>query len=505
MGDVGEAGATVGHVLGGRYELVSEIGHGGMGRVWEARDTQLDRSVAVKEVLLPALPPVQQELRLQLALREARNAAALADHPNIVTVYDVLLENGSPWIVMQLVRGRSLRHVLHGSLDSKTAADANGHLSSVGVPQAVRIAQAMLDALGALHTKGLVHRDIKPHNIMLADDGRVLLTDFGIAKSESDVTVTVSGSVMGTMAYIAPERVEGEPGTSASDLFSLGVTLFEAVEGYSPFEKKNSLTGTLSAILTKPLPPMVKAGPLAPLITALTLKLPEQRPDIAQARTLLANGRVDGWEMPSSDEAVTEVLPPADSYPKTLTTPTLTRTAQMPDRPTATAPRPQRVPAQAKSDPNRMARKAFGRVAGAVVVAAIGAVAIGAALIIRQDQATSNAACTTWSTGMAQNNTWVNNNLKSSGSPNLADFAIEEDRLAAVESQAATQTSDKALKAAFQQAAADHTGLAAAYRGESAGAADVSAYNHSVSEYDHYFGAANHDDAVQIQALCNKQ
>ena len=373
MGDVGEAGATVGHVLGGRYELVSEIGHGGMGRVWEARDTQLDRSVAVKEVLLPALPPVQQELRLQLALREARNAAALADHPNIVTVYDVLLENGSPWIVMQLVRGRSLRRMLHGSLDSKTAADANGHLSSVGVPQAVRLAQAMLDALGALHTKGLVHRDIKPHNIMLADDGRVLLTDFGIAKSESDVTVTVSGSVMGTMAYIAPERVEGEPGTSASDLFSLGVTLFEAVEGYSPFEKKNSLTGTLSAILTKPLPPMVKAGPLAPLITALTLKLPEQRPDIAQARTLLANGRVDGWEMPSSDEAVTEALPPApaDSYSKTLTTPTLTRTAQMPDRPTATAPRPQRVPGQAKSDPNRTARKAFGRVAGAVVVAAI--------------------------------------------------------------------------------------------------------------------------------------
>lgn len=284
-----------------------------MGRVWEARDTLLDRAIAVKEVLLPALPPAQQEMRLQQAGREGRNAAALADHPNIVTVYDVVIEDGVPWIVMQLVRGRSLRALLRDPNGTGVAEDADVELTPLDVDRVAGIAAAMLDALRTMHGAGIVHRDIKPHNILMADDGRVLLTDFGIAKADGDVTVTVSGSVMGTMAYIAPERAEGEAGTSASDFFSLGVTLFEAVEGFSPFERKNSRTGTLTAILTKPLPPMQRAGRLAPLIQALTLKLPEQRPDDEQARVLLSGHVPDTWELPSPDEMGTTVLAPQAS------------------------------------------------------------------------------------------------------------------------------------------------------------------------------------------------
>ncbi|MBS2548501.1 serine/threonine protein kinase [Catenulispora sp. NL8] len=302
-------GTRPGHLVGGRYELVAQIGHGGMGRVWEARDTDLGRTVAVKEVLLPALPPVQQQTRLRQARREGKNAAALADHPNIVTVYDVVVEDGVPWIIMQLVRGCSLRSLLRDPAGVGVADDADVALTPLGVERVAAVAEAMLDALLAMHEAGIVHRDIKPHNILMADDGRILLTDFGIAKSDSDVTVTVSGSVMGTMAYIAPERAEGETGTSASDFFSLGVTLFEAVEGFSPFEKKNSKTGTLTAILTKPLPPMSRAGRLAPLIQALTLKQPHQRPDNAQARALLAGRNPDTWRLPSPDEAGTESLP----------------------------------------------------------------------------------------------------------------------------------------------------------------------------------------------------
>lgn len=295
-------------MVGGRYLLIAEIGHGGMGRVWEARDTQLDRIVALKEVLLPALPPAQQETRLKQAEREGKNAAALADHANIVSVYDVVTDAGSPWIVMQLVKGRSLRSVLRDPSNIGVPDDQDVDLTPLSREQVRRIAEAMFSALHAMHKAGIVHRDIKPHNILMADDGGILLTDFGIAKSETDATVTVSGSVMGTMAYIAPERAEGEPGSPASDFFSLGVTLFEAVEGSSPFERKNSKTGTLTAILTKPLPPMAKAGKLAPLIEALTLKLPDQRPNHEQALALLSGNGTGGWTKPAADDAAAKTV-----------------------------------------------------------------------------------------------------------------------------------------------------------------------------------------------------
>ncbi|MBS2545844.1 serine/threonine protein kinase [Catenulispora sp. NL8] len=296
--------AEIGTLVGGRYRLIELLGVGGFGRVWEATDEQLGRAVAVKEVMLSLLPPAQHAERLDRAQREGRNAAALADHANIVTVYDVVIEDGAPWIVMQLVRGTSLRTALLSD-----HADPESPGAPLEVDAVARIAEAMLSALGFAHKAGIVHRDVKPANILLSDDGQILLTDFGIAKAETDTTMTVSGSVMGSMAYMAPERAEGQNDGPAADLFSLGATLFEAVEGVSPFEKKNSRTGTLTAILTKPLPPMTRAGRLAPLISALTLKLPEQRPTVAQAQALLAGGQPDGWTAPSPDLVATEAVP----------------------------------------------------------------------------------------------------------------------------------------------------------------------------------------------------
>ena len=297
-----DASAQPGHLVSGRYRLVAEIGSGGMGRVWKAVDEQLGRTVAVKQMTMPVLPPAQQAVRLEQAMREGKNAAAIADHPNIVTVHDVIIEGGAPWIIMQMVQGKSLRAVLRADpLDEDK-------ITPLGVETVSEIAEALLSALTALDNAKMVHRDIKPGNILVADDGRILLTDFGLAKAETDATVTVSGSVMGTMAYLAPERAEGESTTIKADLFSLGVTLFEAVEGTSPFFR-DSNTATLTAILVKPLPPMQRAGRLAPLIEALTLKTPEQRPDLDQAMALL-KGSATTWEPPSPDDAATEAVPP---------------------------------------------------------------------------------------------------------------------------------------------------------------------------------------------------
>ncbi|WP_370369997.1 serine/threonine-protein kinase [Catenulispora sp. GP43] len=487
--------------------MIAQIGHGGMGRVWEAQDTRLGRTVAVKEVLLPALPPAQQEIRLQLAMREGRNAAAFADHPHVVSVYDVIEEDGAPWIVMQLVRGRSLRHVLRDPAGVGVAEDQDVSPTALDVSRVSRIAAAMLDALRAMHEAGLIHRDLKPHNIMLADDGQILLTDFGIAKSDSDVTVTVSGSVMGTMAYLAPERAEGEPGGPASDLFSLGVTLFEAVEGYSPFERRNSRTGTLTALLTKPLPPMVKAGPLAPLIQALTLKDPAHRPDHAQALALLAGGDADGRQPPAQDDRATAVLPPSGAPGGTppigsgqrMAAPgesvTLTASSGLPRPPVVATPQPAPDSGQ-PGKRNRMsaAANAF------VVVVGIGLAAGGYFISGWFDSHPNGRACTTWSNGVREGQDAVQTHQQYSKDQDLASteqaMAQQEDLLVTAGAGAAAQTSDKTLKADFQKSASDHSSLAAAYRAIAAGSRDYTAYTT-------YMGATSHDD-IQIQAICAK-
>ncbi|MFF2045064.1 protein kinase [Kitasatospora sp. NPDC058170] len=260
-------------LIGDRYRLLEVLGTGGFGRVWKAYDLWLHIDVALKELRLPeAVSSGERADRLERAEREARNAARLRDHPNIVTVHDVVIQDGVPWIVMQLVEGSSLHeHLRRGPLPEERVVD---------------IAAALLDALGTAHRAGVVHRDVKPANIMLAADGGVLLTDFGIAVHHTDNTLTPSGMIIGSAEYMAPERARGEAGEAASDLFSLGVTLYHAVEGVSPFLRDNPL-GSLHAVAYDEAPAMERAERLGPLVEGLLEKDPGDRPDASGGLELL--------------------------------------------------------------------------------------------------------------------------------------------------------------------------------------------------------------------------
>jgi hypothetical protein len=264
----------LGYLVGGRYRLIEKLGAGGFGHVWKARDESLHVDVAVKQVLLPpAASEAERSERLIRARREARNAALLRDHPNIVAVHDVVIENEAPWIVMRLVDGRSLQERL----------DEQGPLP---VDEVAKIAVALLTALEAADAAGIVHRDVKPANVMLTGDGQVLLTDFGIAVGQTDSAMTAAGAVIGSMEYLAPERIRGQNDNVAGDLFSLGVTLYQAVEGFSPF-RRDSPSASMSAVLFEQAPPPKRAGHLAEPITRLLDKDPGARPTIRQLLPLI--------------------------------------------------------------------------------------------------------------------------------------------------------------------------------------------------------------------------
>ncbi|MGW9046966.1 serine/threonine-protein kinase [Streptomyces lydicus] len=266
-----------GQLVANRYRLVSELGAGGFGRVWKARDETLRVDVAVKAVSLTRARSAEERAeRVARAEREARHAAQLRTHPNVVAVHDVAVEDGVPWMVMELVSGHSLDEAIR----------TQGRLAARRVQQ---IAQAVLEALCAAHAVGIVHRDVKPANVLLADDGRILLTDFGIAVRDSDTKLTANGMLIGSMEYIAPERVEGGSDTPANDLFSLGVTLYHALQGISPFQRPTA-TGALRAVLAHDPAPVVQPGALAPLVMALLRKDPGGRPTAEEALALLRDG-----------------------------------------------------------------------------------------------------------------------------------------------------------------------------------------------------------------------
>src|ERR1700722_17848915 len=293
-----------GRVIAGRYNLQHPIGRGAMGVVWRARDQILDREVAVKEVVISSLLGEEERRNAyQRTLREARTAARLS-HRGLVAVYDVAEEDGRPWIVMELVPSRSLDQVL----------TVEGRLPSLRV---ARIGQQLLSALAAAHIAGVLHRDVKPSNVLIATDRtgtgwdeRAVLTDFGIAQFEGDPRLTQTGMVMGSPGFTAPERIRGGDATPASDLWSLGATIYAAVEGRGPFEQRGGAITTMSAIINEDAPVAPHAAQLAPLIAALLRRDPSARPSAATAARLFAQVQPQLTGVPEQ--------PPAAAHPPTV-------------------------------------------------------------------------------------------------------------------------------------------------------------------------------------------
>ncbi|MEV0093084.1 serine/threonine-protein kinase [Streptomyces sp. NPDC050738] len=333
-------------VVAGRYRLLGQLGQGGMGVVWRARDEVLGREVAVKEVRAPGGLPSGDVRRLYDRLEREAWAAARITHRNVVTVYDVAAHDGRPWIVMELVRGLSLSDVL----------DADGPLA----PQrAAHVGAEVLAALQSAHAAGVLHRDVKPGNVLIGNDGRVVLTDFGIAMVEGTSALTMTGELIGSPDYLAPERALGQAAGPASDLWALGVLLYVSVEGSPPFRQDTPLS-TLRAVVDEELPPPHRAGALAPVIEGLLRKSPADRIGGAQAAQMLRLVAAGGTTAAPTVAA-------AGPFGPTMTsnTPPPYRPAPIPPRPTAA------YPAAASTGPTTPMTQARSRRAGLVLTAGI--------------------------------------------------------------------------------------------------------------------------------------
>ncbi|MEV4202972.1 serine/threonine-protein kinase [Micromonospora globbae] len=339
-----------------RYRLISPLGQGGMGRVWKARDEVLHRDVAIKELVPP--PSLTDDERREMRERSLREARAIArlNHINVVRIFDVLRTDGDPWIVMEYVPSKSLQDTIAES-------------GPVSPARAVEIGLGVLGALKAAHRAGVMHRDVKPGNVLLGHDGRVVLTDFGLATIPGDPNVTRTGMVLGSPAYIAPERARDGTAGPEADLWSLGATLYAAVEGKSPYARPSAIA-TLAALATEPLPPPKNAGPLKPVLQGLLRKDPSERitAEVAERMLRRASGRrargislLDGVRRPGpngprvprptvvpaprpAERAQPPAAPPAPRTPPAPASPTADATAKMPAgtdaAPTAKVDRP---------------------------------------------------------------------------------------------------------------------------------------------------------------------
>jgi serine/threonine protein kinase len=339
-----------GILVAGRYRLVERLGAGGMGRVWKAHDEALDCDVAVKEVWLPPmLSDSERAERLARAQREARNAARMRNHPHIVSVHDMVSDRGMPWIIMDLIPSQNLMQ----------AVEQFGPLPQ---EQVAKIGLGVLDALTASHAAGILHRDVKPANVLLTTDGRVLLTDFGIAVQEADLTMTASGVLVGSPEFVAPERARGEVSDGASDLFSLGATLYYAAEGRSPFTRDTAV-GVLTAILFEETAPVTRVPALAPLISGLLTKDPAARWSAARARPELErlSGATPGSGTPGSGTPMEAISgsggTPNPFVPSTMVTGSGPRGANTPGMGTP-------FPAMVSTAPATMAADAVGPMVG---------------------------------------------------------------------------------------------------------------------------------------------
>lgn len=307
-------------VVADRYELLETVGRGGFGTVWRACDTLLERHVAVKEIHIPGFLNEEDRAGLrEKVLKEARAAARL-DHPGAVTVFDVIDDDGHPVIVMELVEAPDLSELV-------------SERGPMAPAEAARIGLEVLDVLDAAHSHGIVHRDVKPGNVMVSESGRVRLGDFGVAAILDDPTVTTSGAITGSPAYMAPEQATNKGAVAASDLWSLGATIYFAVEGQPPFDKGAPLP-TLTSIVQDPPRPWSRAGELGVVLDGLLVKDPLARLSGAQLRRQL--------ERVSATDAPAETAGPSDTVVLPEPEPVVVEEKPVTSRPAATAAAPGR-------------------------------------------------------------------------------------------------------------------------------------------------------------------
>ncbi len=296
-----------GKLIAGRYRLISRLGSGAMGVVWQAQDERLHRTVAIKQLLLSSgLGAMEADEANRRAMREGRITARL-HHPHAIAVYDVAEHEDRPYLIMEYLPSNSLATVL--SIQDVLLPD-----------QVARIGSQIASALAAAHTAGIVHRDIKPGNVLLADDGTVKITDFGISHAVGDVTVTATGILAGTPAYLAPEVAQGGSAGFPSDVFSLGSTLYTALEGTPPFGLDNNAIALLHRVALGEITPPRRSGPLTPLLLRMLHRNPEQRPTMQQA--------ADSLTMLAADMATPQGSPPAPTLMLSRDDPTVPKTQQ---------------------------------------------------------------------------------------------------------------------------------------------------------------------------------
>jgi serine/threonine protein kinase len=390
--------AEPGRLLARRYRLSEVIGQGGMGVVWRARDELLNRDVAVKEIVWPAnFTEHERQTACRRATREAQLAARLT-HRNVVRIYDIVEEDDHPWIVMELLPYPSLRDIVRDEGPFTPA-----HAATVGL--------GILAALRAAHAEGVAHRDVKPANILIGPDNRVVLTDFGIARAAGTATLTTAGILIGSPSYIAPERARGGPSGAPGDLWGLGVSLYAAVEGHPPFEREHMLA-TLTAVVTDDPEPASHAGPLWPVITGLLRKNPDERLGAAETDQLLRRIAAPTSTEPAASEPAptaafpvapaTEAAPvepapaesaPAEAAPAEPVTIEAAAAAAAPAEPGTAEPEAESAPAEsapvdpvdpappASSEPRRSRRPRAAVVGiGALALLAAAAIAVGLTL-----------------------------------------------------------------------------------------------------------------------------
>jgi eukaryotic-like serine/threonine-protein kinase len=369
-----------GQLIAGRYRLISRLGSGAMGVVWQAQDERLHRTVAIKQLLLPSgMGQIEADEANRRALREGRITARL-HHPHSIAVYDVAEHEGRPYLIMEYMRSSSLAAVLsmHGVLLPDKVA---------------RIGSQIGSALAAAHAAGIVHRDIKPGNVLLGDDGMVKITDFGISHAVGDVTVTATGILAGTPAYLAPEVAQGGSADFPSDVFSLGSTLYTALEGTPPFGLDNNAIALLHRVALGEIIPPRQSGPLTSLLRRLLHRNPEQRPTMQQAADALATLAADLATLQDSPPAPTRALS-RDSLTVPKTQPALIQPAPQEKATTPAAPlkKVDAAAGQPSTEDHRGGSPVRRRLlAGALAIAVLAGGVLVAALISDGDVTGGNA------------------------------------------------------------------------------------------------------------------